>query len=103
MGALISFNITPKIAPIIRPARPPQIAPNGQRFDPSASPITAVITEPATKHATDQTGKSNFLGDVGSSGGVFITVFLPNVKFTGGDVTADERVKVSILKDSRKT
>ena len=69
IGALISFNITPKNAPIIRPARPPQIAPNGQRFDPSASPIPAVITKPATKHATDQTEKLNFSGDVGSGGG----------------------------------
>ena len=65
----------------MRPARPPKTAPNGQRFDPSASPITAVITEPATRHATDQTGKLNFLGDVGS-GGVFIIVLLPNVKAT---------------------
>ena len=78
MGTLISFNITLKITPIIRPARPPQIAPNGQRFDPSTSPIPPANKRPATQHATDQTGKLNFLGDVGS-GGVFITVLLLDV------------------------
>ena len=78
MGALISFNITPKIAPIMRPARPPKTAPNGQRFDPSASPITATNKKPAAQHATDQTVKLNFLGDVGSGGGVFIAVLLLN-------------------------
>ena len=79
MGTLISFNITPKITPIMRPTRPPQIAPNGQRFDPSASPIPPANKRPATKHATDQTEKLNFLGAVGSGGGVFIIVLGPNV------------------------
>ena len=65
----------------MRPTRPPKTAPNGQIFDPSASPITAANKKPAAQHATDQTGKLNFLGDVGS-GGVFITVLLPNVKLT---------------------
>ena len=69
----------------MRPARPPQIAPNGQRFDPSASPITATNKKPAAQHATDQTVKLNFLGDVGSDGGVFIIVLLLNVKLTGGE------------------
>ena len=63
----------------MRPARPPKTAPNGQIFDPSASPITAANKKPAAQHATDQRGKLNFSGDVGSGGGVFITVLLLDV------------------------
>ena len=73
----------------MRPARPPKTAPNGQRFDPSASPIPAANKRPATQLEKDQTGKLNSLGDVGS-GGVFIIVLLPNVEglapATGGDL-----------------
>lgn len=62
----------------MRPARPPQIAPNGQRFDPSASPIPPANKKPAAQHEKHQTVKLNFLGDVGSDGGVFIIVLLLN-------------------------
>ena len=45
----------------MRPTRPPQIAPNGQIFDPSASAIPPPNKKPATKLVKDQTEKLNFL------------------------------------------
>ena len=45
----------------MRPKRPPQIAPNGQIFDPSASPIPPANKRPATQLEKHQTEKLNFL------------------------------------------